>query len=83
MNRDAVRKVWTRVGTTQNYEVYNLRLGEKEVGSVTVDLRERGFRIGHDVRQGALSSGTRLFMGRGWRERLIEAAKTSLENTAA
>jgi len=74
-------KKWSRKGTSQNHEAYGLTIGEKHAGFVTVDLKNRGFRFGMNMTDGPMASGNRAFIGRGWRERLIETAKTALENS--
>jgi hypothetical protein len=81
MNGAANAKRWSRTGS-RNHVVYSLAIGQTHVGHVTVDLMARGFRFGQDAREGALASGNRIFLGRDWRERLIVAAMTALENRA-
>ena len=81
MSSSKPQKIWTRKGTSQNHEVYGLTVGDSHVGFVTVDLKNRGFRFGMHMTEGPMDSGSRAFIGRGWRERLIETAKTALENS--
>lgn len=74
-------KKWTREASG-HFEVYGLKVGDIHAGFVTVDFRERGFRYGQTSLPGPMDSDKK-YVGRGWRERLINDARVALEAVAA
>lgn len=74
-------KEWSREASG-NFEVYGLKVGTTHVGFVTLDFRGRGFRLGRSTMPGPLDSEKK-YVGKGWRERLVNDARTTLESVAA
>lgn len=74
-------KTWTRE-VSGNFEVYGLKVGDIHAGFVTVDFKARGFRYGQAFLPGPLDS-EKEYVGKGWRERLINDARRALESVAA
>ncbi len=73
---EEVPRQWTREAF-RNHEIYGLKVGDNHCGFVTVDFKERTFRMGHMNTAGP-KFNDRAYLGRDWRLRLINAARAAL-----